>query len=157
MTTPTRILLLVLTAAVFGLGVFGIMVSRAVRIERAGPSQALRQFTTVRAALPPGPPVLSLDDAGNVLHRATPRPGSPDPIRRLGVLAYHASAQRLVSADAAFWFLRIKGPAAQFALRDTGLDLERLGITPADLEQYGPSLVIDWSRANGDRLLVWTE
>jgi hypothetical protein len=155
--TAKHILLFVLVAAAFGLGVFGVMVYRAVSSESAEPSLALRRFTDARAALRPGPPLLELDQSGHVRRRAEPRTGPPGPIHRLSVLAYHAGVGRLVSADVPFWFLRIKGPAAQFALRETGFDLERLGITPADLERHGPSLVIDWSRANGDRLLVWTE
>jgi hypothetical protein len=73
------------------------------------------------------------------------------------VLAYQAGEQRLVAADVPFWFFRLKGPAAQYALSGTGLDLKRLGITAADLERHGPAVVIDHTRPNGDRLLVWTE
>jgi hypothetical protein len=73
------------------------------------------------------------------------------------VLAYRRPEQRLVRADVPLWFLKLKGPAVQYALRGTGLDLERLGVTPADLERYGACVVLDETRANGDRLLVWTE
>lgn len=52
---------------------------------------------------------------------------------------------------------RVKGPAAQYLVRGTGLDRERLQITASDLERHGPSLVIDQARTSGDRLLVWTE
>ena len=60
--------------------------------------------------------------------------------------------QRLVHAIVPFWFLKMKGPAVQYALRDTGVDLKRLGVTPGDLEQYGAGVVLDEARANGDRL-----
>jgi hypothetical protein len=55
------------------------------------------------------------------------------------------------------WFLKLKGPAVQYLVRGTGLDLERLQITAADLERYDASVVIDHVRSNGDHLLVWTE
>jgi hypothetical protein len=71
-------------------------------------------------------------------------------------LAYHASTQRLVSADIPIWFIRIKGPAAAFALRDTGFDLEVLGLTAGDLERSGAGLVVDESRGE-DALLAWTD
>lgn len=48
----------------------------------------------------------------------------------------------MVSADVPLWFLRVKGPAAHVALRNTGLDLEQLGITPADVARYGPTIVL---------------
>jgi hypothetical protein len=152
-----RILSLLLIAAVIGLAAFGVMVYRAVTIQTAESSEALREFARVRAALPAGPALLALDASGNVVRRAEPRTETPDPIHRLCVLAYHAGTRRLVSAEVPFWFLRLKGPAAQLALRDTGLDLERYRITPADLARHGPAVVIDSSRDNGDRLLVWTE
>lgn len=152
-----RILFGFVACAAIGLGIFSVMVYRAVTIERVPPSEALRRIQAIRAVLPAGPPVLTLDDAGTVVRREEPRTTAPVPIRRLSVLAYHADAQRLLSADVPFWFFRIKGPAARYAVRDTGFDLDRLGITPADLERHGPSVVIDRVRPNGDRLLVWTE
>jgi hypothetical protein len=157
MRTAARILSALLIAGAVGLAVFGVMVYRAVTIQTAESSDAIREFSRVRAALPPGPPLLGLDAAGNVVRRAQPPKHSPAPIRRLRVLAYHAGTRRLVSAEVPFWFLRLKGSAAQLALRDTGLDLERLGITPSELARHGPSLVIDSSSDNGDRLLAWTE
>jgi hypothetical protein len=145
-----------MVGASLGLGIFGVMAYRAVTIDRAAPAEALRRFDAIRAARP-GPPLLTLDDAGDVVRREEPRTTAPAPIRRLVVLAYHAETQRLLSADVPFWFLKIKGPAARYALRDTGLDLDRLRLTATDLARHGPSVVIDRVRSNGDRLLVWTQ
>jgi hypothetical protein len=63
----------------------------------------------------------------------------------------------LVRAHVPFWFLTLKGPAAQFALRGTGLDPGRLGASPADLKRYGTSVVLDEVSSDGGRLLVCTE
>jgi hypothetical protein len=157
MRAAKRILSSLLIAAAVGLAVFGVMVYRAVTIQTVASPDALREFSRVRAALPPGPPLLGIDAAGNVVRRAQSPKNPPDPIRRLRVLAYHADTRRLVSAEVPFWFLKLKGPAAQLALRDTGFDLERLRITPTELARHGPSVVIDSPRDNGDRLLAWTE
>lgn len=89
--------------------------------------------------------------------RQPPERNQAAPPTRLRVLAYRTPQQRLVQADVPFWFLRLKGPAVQYALRGTGLDLEQLGVSPADLERYGICLLLDETRTNGDRLLVWTE
>jgi hypothetical protein len=154
--TGRRLLAALAIGAVIGLSIFGVMVYRAVTIETADPDGAAQRFATLRATLPPGPPVLVLDEAGHVARRAPAR-AAPGPIRRLSVRAYDAGAQRLVSAEVPFWFLELKGPAARYALRDTGLDLDRLRLTPADLTPYGPAIVIDHTRPNGDRLLVWMD
>ena len=140
-----------------GLLIFGVLVSRAVTVERAEAPEALRRFTAVRSALGPAAPLLTLDEAGRVVRRAGPPPAAAVRLTRLGVLTYQAEQRRLVSADVPFWFFKLKGPAAQYAVRGTGLDFKRLQITPSDLERHGPALVIDHTRPNGDRLLVWTE
>ena len=67
------------------------------------------------------------------------------------MLGYRASAQRLVRASVPFWFLKMKGWGAVYALHDTGLDSERLGATPDELERYGVCVWLDEVRANGDR------
>ncbi len=155
--TSRRILLALLVGGVLGLATFGILAYRAVTVEQASAPEALRRFTEVRSALGGSAPLLTLDDAGNVVRRMDP-PASPKrTIRRLRVIAYQAAEERLVSADVPFWFFKVKGSAAQYMVRGTGLDLERLRITGADLERYEPSVVIDHLRPNGDRLLVWTE
>ena len=143
--------------ALVGFTIFGVLVSRAVTVEQADAPEALRRFAAVRSALGQSPPLLTLDESGNVTRRAEPPGTFPVRPHRLAVLTYQAGERRLVSADVPFWFFKLKGPAAQYAVRGTGLDFTRLQITAADLERHGPAVVIDHTRANGDRLLVWTE
>lgn len=150
-------LVVLVIAALAGFAIFGMLAWRAVTVEEADAPEALRRFSEIRARLGGGEPLLTLDQAGNVVRRAEPPARAPRPLRRLAVLAYQSGDERLVTADVPFWFFRLKGPAAQYLVRGTGLDLERLEITAADLERYDPSVVIDHARPNGDRLLVWTE
>jgi hypothetical protein len=152
-----RVVLGLAAVAVVAIGISGFLTSRAVTVEDASQSEALQRFEAIRAALGGREPLIGLDEAGNVIRRASPPSSSPRPVTRLGVLTYQAGDQRLVTADVPMWFFRLKGPAAQYLVRGTGLDLERLQITAADLERFDPSVVIDHARANGDRLLVWTE
>jgi hypothetical protein len=155
---PGRVLVLALAAgALIGFTIFGVLVYRAVTVEQADAPAALRRFAAIRAAVGAGAPLLTLDEAGRVTRRADPPASERARPTRLGVLAYRAHDERLIAVDIPFWFFKLKGPAAQFAVRGTGLDLERLQITAADLELHGPSVVIDQSSTTGDRLLVWTE
>jgi hypothetical protein len=144
-------------AAFAGIAVFALLVWRSVTVEQAQPEDAMRRFAEIRTGIARTEPVLRLDAAGHVARREPPPESETVRATRLRVLAYRAPEQRLVRADVPFWFLRVKGPALQYSLHDTGLDLERLGVTPADLDRYGVCLVLDETRANGDRLLVWTE
>jgi hypothetical protein len=153
----SRILILLAAGALVGFSIFGVMVSRAVDVEEADRPEALRRFSTARAAFAGQAPMLGLDAAGRVVRRADPPEATPRALRRLEVLAYRAGDARLVSAHVPFWFFRLKRPALEYALSGTGLDLDRLQLTAADLERHGPGLVLDETSGNGDRLLVWTE
>jgi hypothetical protein len=153
-----RVFALTLSAgAVGGLAIFGVLASRATTVERTDAPDALRRFAAIRATLGGAAPLLTLDDDGRVTRRPDPPSGARPRPTRLGVLAYRAHDQRLITVDIPFWFFRLKGPAAQFAVRGTGLDFERLQITAGDLERYGPAVVLDHAAPSGDRLLVWTE
>lgn len=151
------IALALLAGAAVGFTIFGVLASRATTIEQADAPEALRRFASIRASTGGRAPLLALDEQGRVTRRVDPPSGGRRRPTRLGVLAYRATDQRLVSVDIPFWFFKLKGPAAQFAVRGTGLDFERLQITADDLERHGPAVVIDHAAASGDRLLVWTE
>lgn len=152
-----RLLLGLPAGAVVGFSIFGVLVYRASSVEYLDEPEALRRFSSVRSALGSGTPLLLVDAAGNVVRRTDPPAEAPRTLSSVGVLAYRNGEKRLITVDIPFWFFKLKGPAAQYVVEGTGLDLKRLGITAADLERHGPAIVLDQTRTNGDRLLVWTE
>jgi hypothetical protein len=155
----SRIALAITVAALVGFSIFGSLVYRAVNVEKANSSEALTRFAAARRRFADQAPMLEVDASGRVTRSKAPllNASVTVPVTRLEVLAYRAAEERLVSAHVPFWFFSLKGPALQFAVRDTGLDLERLGLTADDLSRHGPGLVLDQVRPNGDRLLVWAE
>ena len=155
---PTaRIVLIVLACALVGVSIFGILVSRAVTIESADANEMARRFLAARATLPSTAALVDIDDAGRVVRMRPVTPHAPTAVTRLKALAWRAAERRLISADAAFWFVKLKGPAARYALHGTGVDLDRLHLTPGDLERLGPGVIVDHTSRDGSRLLVWTE
>ncbi len=157
MTRPARVLTVLACAAVGGIVVFGVMASRAITVERADSAAALSRVEAVRATFGRQPALLVRDADGRLarnVNAPAPRAGT---LHHLHVLAYRAASARLVDVDIPFWFFKLKAPAAQYLVRDTGFDLQTLGVTAADLEQQGPGLVLDELAAAGDRLLIWTE
>jgi hypothetical protein len=155
--SPLRFLMWSGLAAVAGFAIFGVMVWRAVDVVDAAPADATAQFEEVRTRFGSQPPLLAFDDQGRLVRGETTAPTAPAPIGHLRVLSYRAATGRLARARVAIWFLKLKGPAAQLVLRDTGLDLAALRLTAADLERAGPAIVLDRRSDSGDRLLVWTE
>ena len=153
----SRFLLLGAAAAVVGWTIFGVMAWQTVNVDEVAANDAAERLSAVRGAFGETPPLIAYDGSGQVVRRETTPPSNPAPITHIYVLTYHAANGRLVHADVPFWFFKLKAPAAQFFVRDTGLDLNMLGLTAGDLEREGPTLVLDEGEAGGDRLLVWTE
>jgi hypothetical protein len=154
---PSRILLIVLGAAVFGFVVFGILASRVTTMEKVEQDAVRGRFEAVIDSLDSGPPRLTRDGSGGFTNTAPVAAGPVTRPSKLGVLFCRASDNRLVRSDIPFWFFRLKGSAARFALKDSGFDMDRLGITPKDIARQGPGVILDETFANGDRLLVWAE
>ena len=154
---PSRILFIFLGAAVFGFAVFGVLASRVTTIEKVGQNAVRVRFQAVIDSLDSGSPRLTRDGSGGFSNTASVASGPVTRPSKLGVLFYRASENRLVRSDIPFWFFRLKGQAAKFVLRGSGFDMERLGITPKDIAEQGPGVILDETSANGDRLLVWAE
>jgi hypothetical protein len=149
--------MLLLVVAALGLGAFGYLASRTVTVEQVDESDAARQFLAARAAFGSALPMIEVDASGHVARRAGPPLEKAIHLDRLRILVYQVQQRRLVQADVPFWFVALKGPALQYAVQGTGVDLDRLGVTAADIERHGPGPILDETRANGDRVLVWAE
>ena len=139
-----------------GLTGFGVMAWRSVSVVDIDPSGALQNFEEARMRLPSTTPLVQRDASGTLMRRPSVTTPGPAPTE-LHVLAYYVDGQRLVRTDVPLWFFKVKGPALRYALRDTSLDLDAMNLTATDLEHAGPSIVLDETRSNGDRLLVWTD
>ena len=143
-------------AAVLTIAVGVVLAWRSVDVQRAAPEAALARFTAARGRLD-AEPILRFAADGTRTRRLAPAIVPVKRLSRLRVLAYRAPEQRLVRADVPFWFLKVKEPAVRSALEYAGLDLTQMDLAPAELERYGPCIVLDETRPNGDRLLIWTE
>ena len=153
---PLRFLAWLGVAALAGFVVFGVLAWRAVDVTTTDPAEAERAFTHARDALGVTAPLLARQADGRLNRRPTAPPPEPEPVTQIHVWSYRPSSQRLIRAEVPVWFFRLKAPAAQFVVRDTGLDLAALGLTPADLAREGPTLILDETDEAGNRLLVWT-
>lgn len=145
-----------LVAAAIGIGVFGVVLSRVTTAERVAPSEVSGRFESIRARFEDPRPMLTLG-AGGEIERRSPSALSADRAHVVHIMAYRGPVQGLVQIDVPLWFLRMKGPALRYILRDTGIDLHALGLTARDLERFGPAIVMDEVSSSGDRVLVWTE
>src|SRR4051812_17649287 len=121
MTRTSRVLLCVALAGATGLIAFGIMAWQSVTVSRVDVDEALQRFLEVRAQFGGSEPILHMQPDGRVVRTKEPTDGGGSP-GYFRVLAYRAAEHRLVRASIPFWFLKAKGPALNYTLRDTGLD-----------------------------------
>jgi hypothetical protein len=149
---PKRVFLILVVAALVGFSIFVYLLSRVSHMEQASAGVAQSRIDSVRALYEDPTPVMVFGEA---------RKSVPDTtvakIETLHVLVYRGPMQGLLQVDVPIWFIRLKAPAAQFMLRRTDVDLEELGLTAGVLRSYGPSIVADEKRPNGDRLFMWTD
>jgi hypothetical protein len=152
-----RVFVLALLCGLAGVIAFFVMASRSITVESASRVEAERRIASTRAGLRSKTPLVDIDDSGRVVRMTSSSDGTGRPVARLKALAWRDADQRLVSADAPFWFFKLKAPAARYALEGTGFDLDRLGLTPADIERFGPGIIVDHVGRDGGLLFVWTE
>jgi hypothetical protein len=152
-STAIRLLLVIGVLAVLGIAFSLVAAWRSVEMTQADPSRAASAFDLERSAFGQADPIVRFRDGGYVRRPVPPEP-LPAP-SSLFVLVYHRPSERLVRTEVGFWFLRMKGPASERALSGAGVDLKALGLTVADLERYGPAVVLDEERGD-NRVLLWT-
>ncbi|MGE0462315.1 MAG: hypothetical protein AB7Q16_13180 [Vicinamibacterales bacterium] len=139
---------------ILGAGVFGIAwVRDHLDITPSSAADAEAAFDEVRQRYRDKAPLLELSEAG----ARTNRPPDDAPrttLTTLHVLAFDADEGRLARFDLPFWFLRLKEGPIRFGTYASGLDGLRISLTAADLERYGPGIVVDVGRGD-ERALLW--
>ena len=139
---------------ILGAGVFGIAwVRDHLDMTPSSAADAEAAFDEVRQRYRHKAPLLELSEAG----ARTNRPPDDAPrttLTTLHVLAFDADEGRLARFDLPFWFLRLKEGPIRFGTYASGLDGLRISLTAADLERYGPGIVVDVGRGD-ERALLW--
>ena len=154
---PSRILLIVGAVAAVGVAVLGLLAAQVTSMEKMAADAAQLQIEAVVDSLGFGPPRLTRDGSGKFTSKAPENVATDKNPKKLVVMTYRSRESRLIRTDIPFWFFRLKAPAAQFALKDSGFDMKRLGLRPADITSQGAGLILDEMIDGGDRVLVWAE
>jgi hypothetical protein len=72
-------------------------------------------------------------------------------------MAFDPDDGRVVTLTIPFWLLRLKMRGATIDLNGRSMDLEDLRLTVEDLERFGPTLIVDFTSPDGERVLVWSQ
>lgn len=139
---------------ILGAAIFGISwVRDHLDITPSSAAAAESAFYEVRQRYRDKAPLLELSEAGARTNRP-PEDAPRTTLNTLHVLAFDADEGRLARFDLPFWFLRLKEGPIRFGTYASGLDGLRISLTAADLERYGPGIVVDVGRGD-ERALLW--
>ncbi|HEY3884931.1 MAG TPA: hypothetical protein VGL62_06975 [Vicinamibacterales bacterium] len=127
-----------------------------IQITRTSTATVSKEFEEVRSRFASQPPLIELDDDGRFVHANTDRPTKGPQPDSLHILAFNPRDDRVVRMSIPFWLLRLKGAGSPITIGDD-FDMNQLKITVADLERYGPTLIVDHTSRDGGRVLVWSQ
>ena len=146
----------VAVVAVAGIGVY--FFKQHIDTRTVSAAVASRDFDAVKARFAGQKPLVELDRHGTFLRSNPERPAAAG--RRpeqLVVMAFDPDDGRIVRLSIPFWLLRLKTGGGSIDFNGKRMDLEDLKLSVADLERFGPTLIVDHSSVDGNRVLVWSQ
>ena len=157
MTTRARTVVLVVGVVVVALlaiaGRGAYIVLRNLSITRSTASLAAEQFDELRRQFPERPPLIQIDDPMHArVHVNHAHPSAP--LTQVGgfeILVWQAEEQKLVHTRAPLWVMRM---SALNLLSELGMAPGSVQLTVDDVRRYGPGVIVDFTKPDGDRALV---
>jgi uncharacterized membrane protein len=128
-----------------------------VDIRNTTVAAASEDFQFVRQRFAAQKPLIELDEHGSFLRANTDRPAGSQRPETLNIMAFDPRDEKVVRMELPFWVLRLKSGGARFDIGRSNVDLARMRLTVADLERYGPILILDQKDTDGSRVLVWSQ
>lgn len=96
------------------------------------------------------------EDAEDVKVMRDPGPGPAAELNTLHAIVWNPNESAVIRMDLPFWLLRLKKGPFDVTTR-TSAATNRLHLTVADVERYGPAVLVDFEDRDGERLFVWTD
>jgi len=141
---------------ILGAAVFSISwVREHLDVAASSAAEADAAFDEVRRRFPDRAPLLELSETGAKTNRP-PDDAPRTSLTTLHVLAFDADEGQIARFDLPFWLLRLKEGPIRFGTYASGLDRLRTSLTVADLERYGPGIIVD-AGLRDERALLWVD
>ena len=117
----------------------------------------ISELADIRQRFGGAPAVFALDeDAEDVKVVREPPRGPAAELNTLHAIVWNPDESAVVRMDLPFWLLRLKKGPIDVTTR-TVAATNRLHLTVADVERYGPAVLVDFEDRDGERLFVWTD
>lgn len=154
--------------AIVVIGILGIIAmaaasmyffTRHIQMREASPAIAARSFGEVKARFANQKPLIELDDRGEFLRSnlQRERPANPPSLDAMHVMVYDPDDGKVLTFQIPWWLMRLQKGESVINFDGRDVNLEDLRITIEDLENFGPTLIIDHTSRSGERVLVWSQ
>jgi hypothetical protein len=134
--------------AMVGAGLY--FASRHISTRQISQASAARQFDEVKQKFADQKPLIELDERGGLLRTNPDRHAKTDNHRvptSLKVMVFDPGESRVVELAVPFWLLRLKMGGGSVNINGRRMELEDLG----------PTLIVDHAAPGGERVLVWSQ
>ena len=145
------------------IAVGGIMVAVSLfrnnmSISETTEADAMQQFEAVRGRYPGQQPLIQVVDGKPqyVAERASQSPATTS-LSTVHILAYDSDEGKVVNFSLPFWLLRMKSGPIRISAYQQGWDDRGVSFRVEDIEKHGPGIIVDATRPNEGRVLVWAE
>jgi hypothetical protein len=118
-------------------------------------AEADKEIEAIKARFGTRPPLVEIvNPAAADIRINRPTEASTTSIDTLHVLNWKAETRELIRTAAPVWLLRFS--SVNIASR-LGLAPEKFRLTVADIQRYGPGIIVDYGTPGKFRVLVWVE
>lgn len=146
----------VVLLALIGLGVTGAyFVLRHMEKRTSAEQDVVRTITTVKARFGTRPALIEIADPRRAdirINRETPP--NPPRVDTIHILNWKSDTGELTRTEVPLWLMRF---SSVNILSQLGLAPAQFRLTVADIERYGPGIVLDYGGPGASRVLVWVE
>jgi hypothetical protein len=118
-------------------------------------ADAVLAIDAVKARFGPRPPLVEIADPmrGDIrINRAND--ASATPVDTIHVINWKSDTHELTRADVPLWLMRFS--SVNIASR-LGIFPAKFRLTVADVERYGPGIIVDYGSQGASRVLVWVD
>ena len=148
------LVVIVIAVVVAGVWIFRSIVHNETMTE----ATATQTLEDVRARFSGVTPVIALRPTGPVLLRAAPDTKPPGELKTLHILRWNIQDEEMSRVDLPFFILRMRDAPFQLQIEDDDVGSSiSTSLRIADIERYGPTLLMDNRLPDGGRVVIWSD
>jgi hypothetical protein len=163
MTKKQQTILLAVLASVVAIAIVTVaagvwIFTSLVENEAMNETEASKALEEIRARFSGVTPVIELRPTGATLLRKPPDEKPPGEVKTLHVVRWSVEDERLTRVDLPFAILRLRDGLFRVQFdREAGGAKVSTSLRVADVERYGPTLLMDDALPDGGRLVMWSD